>query len=84
MSPAGRFYCSMLWGKRLWLLAGPFLTTQEARHHLKAARNRAYDADPWTHFYSFGVVSVQRMSTRRVGLLNWRLGLPTEIGDRWR
>lgn len=72
---AGReFFVSVVDGRRVGLLAGPFNTEGEARSHLPAARREAERIDAYSAFYAFGTVSLPPGSGKR-GRLNGALGL---------
>jgi len=67
------FYVSMVSGRRIALLAGPFASDADARRYLKPARAMAQSLDAYAHFHSFGTMS--REASGKPGVLNSRLGL---------
>jgi hypothetical protein len=66
------FYVSVVNGRRVGLLAGPFDTEPDARAFVEAAQAESERIDPFAHFYAFGTV---KAPTRKPGTLNARLGI---------
>lgn len=58
MNTTKHFYVSVVDGKRVGLLAGPFPTHQQALDLVDEARELAQEADPWAAFYAFGTLSL--------------------------
>lgn len=69
------YYVSLIRGKRVALLAGPFATHTEALAMVDAAREAAYAVDSWTWFDLIGTSSLPYLSTNPFGKLNQRLGI---------
>lgn len=64
------FYVDIVRGKKIGLLAGPFRSEKVARKYERAATNKAIELDPWAHFDSFGVMSLDAPDYRPAGRLN--------------
>lgn len=76
----GAYYVSMTDGDRTALLAGPFMNDHAgALAMVEQARNKAYEADPRTHWYSFGTCRLPADDSipAKPGKLNAELGLPS-------
>ncbi len=54
------FYCSVVNGDRRGYLLGPYETKGEADANVNRARELAETADPYAHFYLFGVCNAPR------------------------
>lgn len=65
------FYVSVVDGKRVGLLAGPFPTHKQALDLVDEARELAEEADPFACFYAFGTLSLA--TGKRQGVFNGRL-----------
>ena len=76
---ARHFYVTMKRGARAALLAGPFSSHQEALDLVEAARDAAYNVDPWVWFDLFGTASLIS-DHPPVGALNSWLGLEARHG----
>ena len=68
------FYASVVDGKRVGLLAGPFPTHKEALDLADQARELAQEADPFACFYAFGTLSLS--TGKRRGVFNNALDIP--------
>ncbi|MGX9443883.1 hypothetical protein ACWX0K_15075 [Nitrobacteraceae bacterium UC4446_H13] len=62
-------------GRKRGLLAGPFATHTEAIANVPAARDEAYNVDPWAWWDLFGTCSLPRDLSNPTGTLNHRLGI---------
>lgn len=69
-----RYYVSVIDGKRHDLLAGPFLSHQEALDMVEPARALTTQLKPEAHFYGFGTCRTPE-GVDRPGKLNERLGV---------
>lgn len=70
------FYVTMVRGKRVAWLAGPFDCKLMAECHVRAAMDEAIEVDPWAHFDAFGVTKVSGPNRPLpAGVLNERLGI---------
>ncbi len=80
MSEPKDYYVSMLRDKRYALLAGPFLTHDEALKLVDPAKSEARRLDPFTDFDAFGTCSMPRRAENKMGWLNVYLGVkPREL-----
>ena len=52
------FYCSVIDGGRVGVLAGPYATHEEALAKVETAKALALKANAWAHFFSFGTLSL--------------------------
>ena len=68
------YYVTVVRGRRVGWLAGPFHSDQLAREQLLEARRIAEEIDPFCHFDLFGTASVERENPPP-GVLNARLGI---------
>lgn len=64
------FYVDLVRGKRVALLAGPFVSEPVARKYESAAVAKANELDPWSHFDPFGVVGVPAEVFNQPGKVN--------------
>lgn len=70
------FYCTMIRGKKIAWLAGPFPDYDAAEVRVPEARNAAMDVDPWAAFDLFGVTCLSMESGELPkGRLNERLAI---------
>lgn len=69
------YYVTMLRGKRVAWLLGPYETHTEALSMVQAAKRKASELDPWSDFDSFGTASVPRWPWNPQGKLNSYLGV---------
>lgn len=75
MTATGKvFYVSMIRGRRVALLAGPFVQHEAALAMVDRARDIAGQLDPWSDFDAFGTVGIAK-PFGRPGVLNERLGV---------
>lgn len=68
------FYVSCIDGSRYALLAGPFLSHQEASDRVRQVADLHDTLDPRAAFYAYGVARVTSMA-HAPGKLNERLGI---------
>lgn len=68
---SGHYYVSVVDGKRVGLLAGPYAQNDEALANVGAARRIAEELDPFACFYAFGTCRLPYGERR--GILNDRL-----------
>jgi len=73
----GSYYVTMLRGARVAFLAGPFDTHEAALEMVDAARDAAYEVDPFSWFDDFGTSSLKDnwAGPAPAGVLNRRLGI---------
>lgn len=64
------FYVDLVRGKRVALLAGPFVSEPVARKYERAAVLKAEEVDPWAAFDLRGVVGVDLALHSKPGKLN--------------
>lgn len=69
------YYVTMLRGRRVAYLAGPFPSHAEALAVVGAARTEACSIDLWADFDAFGTASMTRSPSNPVGKLNSKLGI---------
>ncbi len=69
------YYVSLIRGKRVALLAGPFATHTDALATVDAAREAAYAVDSRTWFDLIGTSSLPYLSTNPCGKLNQQIGV---------
>lgn len=48
------FYVTVISGKKVGFLLGPYSTHEEALENVDRGKSRAIETDPWAHFYYFG------------------------------
>ena len=65
----GNYYVSVLDGKRLGLLLGPFTQHVDALANVDRARVKACECDPGAHWYAFGTVRTKD-GYNKPGVLN--------------
>lgn len=74
MDTTKHFYVSVVDGRRVGLLAGPFGTHQEALDLVGNAKKLAQEADPFACFYAYGTLSLS--TGKRKGIFNKALDIP--------
>lgn len=67
------YYATVVRGRRVGWLAGPFDTRAIAEAHVPDARREACAIDPWCDFDGFGVTRLERNGPLPAGVLNGRL-----------
>jgi len=67
------YYVNCADAGRVALLAGPFITHQEAIDLLDKVRDLAHEVDGRAWFYAYGTCKTE--NGKRIGLLNQKLGL---------
>lgn len=71
-----RYYVTVVRGRRVAYLAGPFDEREIAEMHVTAARDVAIEVDPWAWFDAFGVTEITTGQTHpKRGTLMDALGL---------
>lgn len=73
MKTTKRFYVSVVDGKRVGLLAGPFATHKQALDLVDKAKEKAEEIDPFACFYAFGTLSLA--TGKREGVFNKALDI---------
>lgn len=61
------FYVTVVDGRRVGFLLGPYTTHQQAIDNVARGRDLANDADPRAAFYAFGTSSLKRERTTVFG-----------------
>ena len=80
MSEARDYYVSMLRDKKYALMAGPFLSHDEALSFVDPVRKEASRLDPRSDFDAFGTCSLLRHRDNKMGRLNVYVGAkPREL-----
>lgn len=79
MSDVRDYYVSLRRGQRTSLLAGPFMTHDEALTLVDHAGALADEIDPWVHFDLRGTCSLPRSASNPYGKLNQRLGVVPRV-----
>jgi hypothetical protein len=51
------YFVTVIHGNQKGFLLGPYANHEEAKGNVERARDLAYKADPWSHFYAFGTAS---------------------------
>lgn len=76
----GRYYVSMMSDDgRLALLLGPFVNDHAgALALIDAAREKAYEVNPYNWFHAFGTVRYDLDGAPKFGKLNSAFGMPIE------
>jgi hypothetical protein len=75
------YYVTMIRGKRVALLAGPFADHAFAKAHVRSATDEATRIDPWACFDVFGTSSLPQAQDNPRGVLNDALNVvPRRIG----
>lgn len=77
MSEERDYYVTLINGRRVAWLAGPFKTRGEAAAVRDRAWKLAEQIDPWAHFYVCGTGSRPHVPWNKKGVLNAQLGVDT-------
>ena len=62
----GKYYVSVVEGKRRGFLLGPYDTHAEAKANVARGRKLAVKADPWAEFYAFGTCRITALKVKAV------------------
>jgi hypothetical protein len=73
MSESRDYYVTMVRGKRVAWLLGPYPTHNEALALVDAGKRLASAVDPWSDFDAFGTSSLPCLPTNPRGVLNSKL-----------
>lgn len=73
MSEPRDYYVTMVRGKRVAWLLGPYRTHAKALALVDAGKRLASAADPWSDFDAFGTSSLPRRPANPPGVLNSKL-----------
>ena len=63
------FYVTIVRGKRVAVLSGPYETLDDATRVIEIARQKALETDPWYWFDSFGVTKYENEKNSAFGVL---------------